>query len=80
MNRSASRRDHLGSLIFDMEESVANLARWGRAIRDIGTSDVDIDPQGLYVIGLAIIAQADQVKADWEQCFELSRYLRESGR
>ena len=80
MSAPASRRDDLASLIFDMEDEVRNLVRWGQAVRAMGCSGSDVEAGVLYVVGDAMVDAARKVLGDWERCFELSRPLREGTR
>jgi len=80
MSAHTPRRDDLATLIFDMEDDVRNLVRWGQAVRAMGCSRGDVEAGSLYVVGDAIIEAAMKVENDWERCFELSRPLREGAR
>ena len=80
MSASGSRRDDLAQLIFDMEDDVRNLVRWGQAVRTMGCSNCMVEAGSLYVVGDAMVEAAVKVEADWERCFELSRQLREGAR
>lgn len=80
MSAPTSRRDDLATLIFDMEDAVRNLVRWGQVVRAMGCSGSDVEAGSLYVVGDAMIEAAMMVENDWERCFELSHSLREGAR
>ncbi|MDF2601808.1 MAG: hypothetical protein K0Q54_4631 [Methylobacterium brachiatum] len=80
MSAPASRRDDLAGLIFNMEDAVRNLVRWGQAVRAMGCSGCDVEAGALYVVGDAMVEAALKVESDWERAFELSRPLREGAR
>ncbi|TXM98404.1 hypothetical protein FV242_28850 [Methylobacterium sp. WL64] len=62
MSAPASRRDDLTSLIFDMEDAVRNLVRWGQAVRAMGCSGCDVEAGALYVVGDAMVEAAVKVE------------------
>jgi hypothetical protein len=47
MSAPSPRRDNLATLIFDMEDSVRNLVRWGQAVRTMGCPTGEIEAGSL---------------------------------
>ncbi|SEG71612.1 hypothetical protein SAMN04488144_1537 [Methylobacterium sp. 190mf] len=76
MSAPSPRRDNLATVIFDMEDSVRNLVRWGQAVRTMGCPTGEIEAGSLYVVGDAVVEAAMKVEEDLERCFELSRALK----
>ncbi|WP_267421830.1 hypothetical protein [Methylobacterium sp. GC_Met_2] len=56
--------------VYDMEEGVADIERYGDLLMDLGTGDHDLTRGGVYVIGkqLKILGQAVDTK--WRLVFD----------
>ena len=67
-----SSRHPAFSVISDMEEDVADVARWGQLIRILGASSSQIDPGVLHVIGRPLEELGERIDARWKEAFRIA--------
>ncbi|MCJ2061024.1 hypothetical protein MKL09_31460 [Methylobacterium sp. J-048] len=65
-----SVRDQLFSIISDMEDDVADVARWGEVVRLLGTVSCNIDPGVLWVIGKPLTELGERIDAKWNRAHQ----------
>lgn len=59
--------------VSEMEESVANVRRWGRVLVELGSGTSMIDPNTAWIIGTSLLDLGTTLKDDWEDAMEASR-------
>lgn len=56
--------------LFDMEEVVADIERYGDLLMDLGTGDLDLSRHGVYVIGKQLKILGQSVDSKWKLAFD----------
>ena len=52
--------------LFDMEEGVADIARYGDLLMDLGAGDVELTRAGIYVVGKQLKHLGQSVDSNWQ--------------
>ena len=69
----------VADILYRMENDVADVKRWGRAITDLGCCETDVSPDGLYAIGEALIRLGVSLNEQWSEAFRLTHSRPEEG-
>lgn len=59
--------------VSEMEESVANVRRWGRVLVELGTGTSMIDPNTAWIIGTSLLDLGTCLKSEWEDALDAAR-------
>ena len=68
-----SARHPAFSILFDLEEAVADIERYGDLLLDLGCGDVELTRGGVYVIGKQLKSIGRDVERRWKLAIDQTR-------